>query len=798
MLPLQGVSQKRLALFGLGGVGKTQLALEYVYWLKEPQPHISIFWVHANNAERFRDAFMTIAETYGLPGYDDPQVDILLVVKKWLEKRESGRWLMVIDNADEIQLFYGRPTNDANDSPDGNETNLARYIPDCSHGTILITTRDKKTGFRLTNGSQLVEVGNMGLDESEELLRDKLEGIDLLRGTGLQDLASRLEYLPLALVQAASFIRENSISVPRYLTLLDRGDHHFVELLSEEFEAVGRDTQTPHAITSTWILSFEQIQKQNEFAGRLLSFMSCLDRQAIPSEILQLYSIRYHIDKDVIPEIELTRALGILISFSFITEGSDGHFTMHRLVQLVSQKWLVRKGIHRYSAGDALQVVNSIYPIKCRDPENWGRCNSYLAHAYAVLKGEYTESQDLENSACLAWKLAKFLESAGHYTKAESLYLKAEESLRNGKHERSPLMLDCVTDLAGLYADLGRAYEAEEHQMQWLEAIADALEQEQYSKIIEKCKLAGDYHREGRLEEADLLQAEIVRSAVMLEQDPSVASLDFLEGLSTTYIHQLRWKEAEALLLYILTLYNTITTKGFNTSLRVIHAKCNLAVVYHNQGRLEESMDLKLEELKGMKAVYGDEHPGTTDLKASLAADYRKQNHLDTAELLLTQVVETSRKVAGQEHPYTVRYSLDLAEVYFERNQPEKAEQILIPALKILETTFGEEDRHTALAVTLLGEADPRPLNSLHQCGVAGFERHKFKEAAEIFKKEFEIRKRVQGEESMDALRSLEWLANAQYKCDNFEDSRSLYKQLFEVYGRLLEGERRAYNGSSL
>ncbi|GJC81787.1 hypothetical protein ColLi_04625 [Colletotrichum liriopes] len=99
-------------------------------------------------------------------------------------------------------------------------------------------------------------------------------------------LASRLEYLPLALAQAASFILMNSLSIDEYVQLLDKSDSSFVRQLSTYFETVGRDSDTPHALTATWTISFNQIEQRHPLASKILSLISIFDRQAIPGEFV--------------------------------------------------------------------------------------------------------------------------------------------------------------------------------------------------------------------------------------------------------------------------------------------------------------------------------------------------------------------------------------------------------------------------------------------------------------------------------------------------------------------------------
>ncbi|GAB1311953.1 P-loop containing nucleoside triphosphate hydrolase protein [Madurella fahalii] len=299
-----GTSQPIVAIYGLGGIGKTQIALAYIYWLRETHPQVSTFWVHASSAERFRQAYAFIAQECQVPGYDDPKADVLSLVKTWLRSQDRGRWLMVIDNADDIHLF----------SQPGN---LGKWIPECPHGSVLVTTRNKAVGLRLTRSGRLIEVEKMDEGESRQLLQEKL-GADDLDPDDSSSLSARLEHLPLALVQAAAFIQEMDISVKEYLRLLEKSDHDLVDLLSEGFETVGRDSETPHAVVETWILSFEHIQRQDTFSGELLSLMSLFDRQTIPQNFLSDYSKQQQA-QELRGEMQLVKALG----------GSQGIFVYH-------------------------------------------------------------------------------------------------------------------------------------------------------------------------------------------------------------------------------------------------------------------------------------------------------------------------------------------------------------------------------------------------------------------------------------------------------------------------------------
>ena len=84
---------------------KSQIAIEYSYRLREKDPETWVFWVHASNNVRFEQAYKSIAATLHLPSWDDPKTDILGLVSRWLSDTNNGRWLMILDNADDIDVF---------------------------------------------------------------------------------------------------------------------------------------------------------------------------------------------------------------------------------------------------------------------------------------------------------------------------------------------------------------------------------------------------------------------------------------------------------------------------------------------------------------------------------------------------------------------------------------------------------------------------------------------------------------------------------------------------------------------
>ena len=589
----------------LTGHRKTQIALAYVYWLYETYPEVSVFWVHASSAERFHQSYVSIAQECQAPGYDDPKMDVLLVVKKWLERRDCSKWLMVIDNADDTQVFFGQPAESANTGTSKLDGNLARYLPECAHGAILVTTRNKQTGSRLTYGKGLIEVGEMDEDESDQLLRTVLNGVSTT-SEELSMLSSRLECLPLALVQATAFIQENTISVGDYLELLTKSDHNLVNLLSGEFETVGRDSGTPRAVAETWILSFEQIEQQDAFTGEILSLMSLFDRQAIPLKFL--YKNEQHQGGDsTTTDIQLTKALGVLKAFSFITEDKDHKLNMHRLVQLVTRKWLVSKGTMQQFTRQALLAVSQAYPYG--NYENRTVCGEYLPHAYAVLGSEDTGLVDERTArASLLYCIAGFFLYQGRWKEAETLGIQVMETRKKVLGDEHPKTLTSIGNLALTYWNQGRWKEAETLEIQVMET---------------RKKVLGDEHPE---------------------------TLTSIGNLASTYGNQSRWKEAETLEIQVMETRKKVLGDEHPETLT---SMSNLASTYWNQGRWKEAETLGIQVMETRKKVLGDEHPKTLTSMSNLAFTWKSQGRVEDALALLQNCLHLRQQILGPDHPDT-------------------------------------------------------------------------------------------------------------------------------------------------
>ncbi|RII17521.1 hypothetical protein CUC08_Gglean002361 [Alternaria sp. MG1] len=203
------VSGSRMALVGLGGVGKSQLAIEYAYRTREQSPETWVFWVHASNAARFEQSYRDIADRVKIFGRRDPQADIFKLVYNWLCNSRQ-QWLLVLDNVDDARFLLSGQADGHNQGQPTNaqviQKPLREYLPHCERGSIIVTTRNKEAALKLVELRDITTLEPMDEPQAIELCEKKLgsQGDNQYNKADAAELAAALEYMPLAIVQAVA------------------------------------------------------------------------------------------------------------------------------------------------------------------------------------------------------------------------------------------------------------------------------------------------------------------------------------------------------------------------------------------------------------------------------------------------------------------------------------------------------------------------------------------------------------------------------------------------------------------
>ncbi|KAL4732833.1 hypothetical protein BDV11DRAFT_215149 [Aspergillus similis] len=276
---------RRIAITGLGGVGKTQIALE-----------CTVLWM-----------FLRFAEILGIHGVKP--ADAKEWIKTYLSSKHAGKWLLIFDNADDTEMWLA-----ANDTAPA----LEDFLPQSEQGHVLFTTRNRKLAMKLAPFS-IIQIPDVDRETALEILVKALEHENLPdNSTTAAALLEQLAFLPLAITQASAYIIENRISLYEYLVLLQEQEEDAVELLSEDFRDPGRYMDIQNAI-----------QHQSQAAADYLSFMACINPRNIPRSLLPPQPTKK----------QTTDALGLLNAYSF-TSSQDTDIGMHRLKNKLFSHWI--------------------------------------------------------------------------------------------------------------------------------------------------------------------------------------------------------------------------------------------------------------------------------------------------------------------------------------------------------------------------------------------------------------------------------------------------------------------------
>ncbi|KAJ4256056.1 hypothetical protein NW762_009130 [Fusarium torreyae] len=600
----------RVAIYGLGGIGKTQVALAFVYWLQSALPDIAVLWVHSSRADRFRQDYVKIAQAYNIPGFGDPKVNVLQHVKTWLETKLRTRWLMVLDNADDLETFFHE--TDEDDFGISVQDGISRYIPECSHGFILTTTRDKKLGVRIAPGKPPISVGPMGEHESHEYLCKTLDD-GTISTADTSALASKLEHLPLAISQAATYITENTITIQKYLQVLDNSDEVLTRRLGEPFAAVGRDSETPHAVTATWILSFRQIEKTSPLGAELLSVMSLYHWQGIPRVLLEKYrENKEGKDKITIPSDIFESSIGTLKAFSLISENKDGELSMHRLVHLVTRNWrLDRKksnvGVESDYALLASVSLADVLPKNGKDTR--GSCLLLLPHAEEIFSTDLgSHEYERLSRGEIALRIGKYCLEEGQWDRAATWHCRAFQAFSRLLGEKNPKSLESGLNLAQAYRSQGQWAKAESLQLEINKSSQEHLEAD--DPLIQRGmdNLARIYMSQEKFEEAERIHIRLMESFEAKYGSNHAKTLDIMNSLAINYRRQKRLEDAERLQLKLMERSNP----------NVGNVQNNLAMIYVDQGRWDEAEELLTHAIKDAEKLQEESPFAWSELVESL------------------------------------------------------------------------------------------------------------------------------------------------------------------------------------
>ncbi|MBD2454382.1 tetratricopeptide repeat protein [Nostoc sp. FACHB-87] len=330
-----------------------------------------------------------------------------------------------------------------------------------------------------------------------------------------------------------------------------------------------------------------------------------------------------------------------------------------------------------------------------------------LAQIYDF-QGRYSEAEPLFIQALALWRkllgeehphvasslnnLAALYKSQGKYSEAEPLYIQALVMCRKLLGEEHRHIALSLNNLANLYESQGKYSEAEPLYIQALALRLKLLGEEHPHVASSLNNLAALYKSQGKYSEAEplFIQALALWCKLLGEEHPDVACS--LNNLANLYEFQGKYSEAEPLYIQSLTLWRKLLGEEHP---HIAQSLNNLAVFYYSQGKYSEAEPLFIQALALRLKLLGEEHPHVAESLNNLAVFYESQGRYSEAEALCIKALTLCRKLLGEQHPDVAISLNSLAFLYCSQGRYSEAEPLFIQALGILERRLGANHPNT-------------------------------------------------------------------------------------------------------
>ena len=773
-----------LALNGLGGIGKTQIALAYLY--HSSRLYQTILWLNASSRERLSAEVSTLAERLALPEKDRADEDHLFAtVKRWLQGQP--RWLLVLDHLDDLTL-------------------IDLIVPVQGSGHVLLTTRTRTTGEMAaalpitqldTNAGVSFLLQRAGIIPARASLEQAPpEAIE--QATAI---VQAMDGFPLALDQAGAYLEETGCGLNNYLSLFQK---ERATLLNRRGRIMSSQSH-PDSAAITLTLAIEKITQQRATHHHLLLLLSFLHPEAIPYEMLVDGADALHepLRSLVARTLALNEALADLHSYSLISHLADTTtLRIHRIIQAVLIDSLPKKQ-QRQWASQAIRVVNHVFPEVRFDTQE--ECERYLPQAQhcATLIADF--QLRLKEGAHLLQRLGSYCYRKACYSEAET-YLTQALRLQEQHHRVTPQEIaQTLNSLGLLYHRKARYQEAEKAHLRALELREQTLGPLHTQTAESLHNLAVLYGSQGQYHQAE----QYYRRVLALDEEtigpehPDTAKT--LNNLGLIQSLQGNYAQAEIAYQRALAIYEHTLASNHPDLTYPLNGLGDLA---EKRGNYQQAEQFYLRALAIREQALGDTHPELAHSFNKLAGIYETQGKDQQAAAFYQRALAIGEQALGPDHPDIALFLNNLAFLADKQGQYQQAEQFYQRALSIYEQTLGtnhpivadvlnnlgvlyrdtknEEQaepllrRALAMREQLLGPTHPDTAQSLSNLADLLADQHAYQEAEELFQRAFALRLQTFGPTHPDVARTREKYISLLERMGRNEEASAL-RQLAQI-----------------
>ncbi|KAK5651032.1 hypothetical protein OQA88_1501, partial [Cercophora sp. LCS_1] len=660
-----------VALHGLGGAGKSQLALAYVE--KHKDRYNPILWIDATDEEAVRSSFRRCAAELRLPEERAEKQESVLTdrvvqaVLRWLRDRTEAddEWLVIIDNADDVS--WG----------------IQKIMPKGDQGSVIITSRDDRSVKLVPGACEPVHVSVMSPVEGVTLL---LQHLQLSAESASEEIrrncdkiAQQLGYLALAIDLAGAHIGNDSApehALSQYLVDYDR---HRDELLQMDgFQGL---LPTQKTVWTVWDTTLEKIRREHsrlqpellltflaQFKGSIMQDelfrLACLSMATVDSELegeaheVMPAGLRQFLplDKGEWDSFRYRQSRDVLVRYSLLqrVEGQWPGVTMHSLVQWRAMQnepdrpW--RWWYMTFILAACCQMTGG------REQPEFRR--HLIVHLPDISENDGKDGDRRRHEGFVGSTLGRVYYDEGRWAEAEKLFVQVMETSKTKLGADHPDTLTSIDNLASTFWKQGRWQEAEKLEVQVMETRKTKFGADHPDTLMSMANLASTFWNQGRWAEAEKLEVQVMETRKTKLGADHPDTLASMNNLASTFWKQGRWQEAEKLEVQVM---ETRKTKLGANHPNTLTSMANLASTYGNQGRWAEAEKLEVQVMETSKTKLGADHPDTLASMNNLALTYGNQGRWAEAEKLEVQVMETRKTKLGADHPDTLTSMNNLA-----------------------------------------------------------------------------------------------------------------------------------------